>query len=216
MTATTNAIVDAATGEWTFWGKSTWNCITGEKSTGYHIDDDATFAKYVVNTYLPLFYQPPTAGPSADAIANDVYPWSAVTISYIMNKAGFTKQEFPFSQAHAKYIVWAIKNQKNQVQNAAYWGYRVDDDLALPDVGDLVGCAREEHRLTRDETLAYFNRTGSYTSHADIVVAKRPGEIDVIGGNVRDSVTKKTLKLNAKGQLTDDKHDWFVVMKRRN
>ena len=46
-------------------------------------------------------------------------------------------------------------------------------------------------------------------------MAKRPGEIDVIGGNVRDSVTKKTLALNNKGQLVDPNHDWFVVLKKR-
>jgi hypothetical protein len=103
---------------------------------------------------------------------------------------------------------------KDQVQNAAYWGFRIDDAHAVPEVDDLVGCAREEHRLTRTETLAYFDKTGSYSSHADIVVAKRPGEIDVIGGNVRDSVTKKTLKISPSGQLVDDKHDWFVVMRR--
>jgi Uncharacterized protein conserved in bacteria len=216
MPASTAAIVQAATDEWNYWGKSTWNCITGAKSTGYHIDDDVPYAKYIINKYLALFYNPPTAGPSVQDIAGDVYPWSAVTISYIMKTAGFTKEEFPFSQAHAKYLVWGIKNRNDEVQNAAYWGYRVDDDLALPDVGDLVGCARAEHRLTRDEALAYFARTGSYASHSDIVVAKRPGEIDVIGGNVRDSVTKKTLKLNAKGQLIDNLHDWFVVLRRHN
>ena len=52
-------------------------------------------------------------------------------------------------------------------------------------------------------------------ANTDIVVAKRPGEIDVIGGNVRDSVCKKTLALSPSGHLADTSHNWFVVMKKR-
>jgi hypothetical protein len=50
-------------------------------------------------------------------------------------------------------------------------------------------------------------------SHCDLVVAKRSNEIDVIGGNVSDSVTKKTLKLDANGKVKDATRPWFVVIK---
>lgn len=214
MPFSTNTIVQAATAEWNRWGNSTWNCITGDKSSGFHNDDEEAFARYVIDTYLPLFFSAPITWPSLANISNDDYPWSAVTISYIMKAAGFLKTDFPFSQAHATYLTWGIANRKQNKLDAAYWGYRVDEDQALPDVGDLVGCVRGQP-LTRAQALAYFDKTGSYMSHADIVVAKRAGEIDVIGGNVRDSVTKKTLQLNNSGQLVDPHHDWFVVLKKR-
>ena len=211
MPASTSEILKVAAKEWEYWGKSTWDCIRNVSTKG-HLDDDKDFAQYVIDTYfLTLF--PKKAAPSVKAIQCDKYFWSAITVSYILKTAGFTKEEFPFSQAHATYLIWAIKNQKRN-KAAAYWGYRIDDSKALPDVGDLIGCATEKH-LTRDQVLAYFDKTESYHSHADIVVAKRDGEIDVIGGNVMDSVTKKTLALNRKGQLVDNKHYWFVVLKRQ-
>jgi hypothetical protein len=213
MPATTEAIVRAATDEWNYWGQSTWNCITGKKSSGFHTDDETPFAEYVRATYLPPFYEE-SEKPSVDAIQRDRYYWSAVTISYIMKTAGFTKSEFPFSEAHSTYLRWGIKNRKQQDQGAAYWGYRFDDAEAQPAVGDLIGCAFETD-LSHDQKVGYYENTHSYHSHADIVVAKRLGEIDVIGGNVRDSVTKKTLALNAQGQLADTKHSWFVVLRRR-
>ena len=52
-------------------------------------------------------------------------------------------------------------------------------------IGDLLGFPREDG-------LGY-DTTGKYKSHTDIVVDVRvdEGEIDVIGGNVDDSVTQK-------------------------
>ena len=43
--------------------------------------------------------------------------------------------------------------------------------------------------------------------------AKRPNEIDIIGGNVSNSVTKKTLRLDASGKVDDNSRPWFVVIK---
>ena len=40
-------------------------------------------------------------------------------------------------------------------------------------------------------------------------------EIDVIGFNVLDSVTKKTVPLTSAGLIADRKHKWFVVLKRK-
>lgn len=213
MAVSTASIVAAAEKEWKHWGSSTWNCITGKKSTGFHTDDDEPFAKYVIDTYLPLHFKPPIEWPTTTTISNDDYYWSAVTISYMMRQAGFAASDFPIGQAHATYITWSVAARKAN-QKAAYWGYRVDEKDAKPDVGDIVGCARGK-AMTRAKALKFFDKTGGYASHADIVVAKRPGEIDVIGGNVRDSVTKKTLALDAAGRLADPHHPWFVVMKKR-
>ncbi|GAA0644827.1 DUF2272 domain-containing protein [Brevundimonas lenta] len=208
------AIVDAATAEWAHWGKATWNCITGAKSSGFHVDDETAYARYVIDTYLPLHFRPPIRWPSPADISNDDYYWSAVCVSYIMRKAGFAPADFPIGQAHSTYVTWAIKNRKSGTP-AAYWGYRVDDALATPEVGDIIAYARGRN-MTRAKALTYYDRTGGYESHADIVVAKRPGEIDVIGGNVRDSVTKKTLRIDASGRIADPHHHWFAVMRRRD
>jgi hypothetical protein len=232
----TDDLVKAATKEWEHWGKSTWNCITGKKSSGFHIDDELKFAQYVVDTYLPPFFKKPIKWPTLTAISEDDYPWSAVTISHFYLRAGFartvlpsssataaeynawvassTAGEFPISQSHSDYIRWSIRARKDNVQSATYWGYRIDEAEAVPEVGDLVGYPRATGMTTK-KALGFFDKTGGYNSHTDLVVAKRQGEIDVIGGNVRDSVTLKTLATNANGRVIDNQHFWFVVMKRR-
>lgn len=58
-----------------------------------------------------------------------------------------------------------------------------------------------------------YDATGSYLSHCDIVVAKRPGEIEAIGGNVGDSVTKRILATDNKGLLIDRQNNWFTVIR---
>jgi hypothetical protein len=69
--------------------------------------------------------------------------------------------------------------------------------------------------MSFDEAQALFDRTDDYESHSDIVVAVRPGEADLIGGNVSDSVLKKTIALDTKGKVKDRQNLSFVVMKKR-
>lgn len=127
--------------------------------------------------------------------------------------AGFAKPEFPFSQSHSTWLRKFIKARKER-QPALYWGFRVTEAQATPDVGDIVGYARG-NGLTFESAQGFFDKTERYNSHSDIVVAKRPREIDVIGANVLDSVTKKTLPLTQAGLIADRSHKWFVVLKRR-
>jgi hypothetical protein len=209
MPATHASIVNAATHEWNHWGQSTWNVSTGAKRIG-HTDDEDAFAQHVISQYCSVGGGTPTL----DDIQDDRYPWSAVCVSAIMNAAGFTKAEFPFAQGHSVYIRRFIKERINGNRKAAYWGRRIDEASATPKVGDLIGYARGDG-MTFLKAQAFFDKTTSYSSHTDIVVAERPGEIDVIGGNVRDSVTKKTLPLTQRGLIADRSHPWFVVLRRR-
>ena len=58
-------------------------------------------------------------------------------------------------------------------------------------------------------------KESKYKAHGDIVVFVRPGEIGVIGGNVGDSVSLKTLKIDGSGYLTDKTQPWFCVLENR-
>jgi spore germination cell wall hydrolase CwlJ-like protein len=196
------SIVAAAIKEWEFWGKSVLSKV-------HHIDNEIEFATYVLNTYC----KPLSANPSLSDIQHDKYFWSAVTISYMIRQAGLTASEFTFSQSHSTYIREAIKARKNEDKSKAYWGFRIGEPEAALAVGDIVGAGRTKG-MTFDEAQSLFDKTEDYESHSDIVVAVRPGEADVIGGNVRDSVTKKTLPLDAKGKISDKKNLSFVVMKK--
>jgi hypothetical protein len=147
-------------------------------------------------------------------IQDDRYYWSAVGMSAIMKGAGFKKTEFPFAQSHSVFIRHFIKARRAGEQAAAYWGYRAGESGGQPEVGDIVAYARGKD-MTSAKAAALFDKTSSYESHSDVVVAKRTSEIDVVGANVLDSVTKKTLRLNAQGHIRDDQHFWFAVLKCR-
>ena len=131
--------------------------------------------------------------------------WSAAFISYVMKEAGAGSRFF-YSEWHAHYIREAIRARQTGDASYGFWGYRLSE--RAPMVGDLVGYSRQDG-------VDFENQPEVYKSHTDLVVAVRPGEIDVIGGNVEDSVTRKTLATDAKGKLIDKHHNWFVVLANR-
>jgi hypothetical protein len=133
------------------------------------------------------------------------WPWSAAFISTVHEDAHVGPQ-FRRSPAHARYIRDAIFSKKAGITDAAYWGHRVSE--RAPQVGDMV-C------YSRQKGVSYDRQPLRYKSHADIVTAVRPGEIDVVGGNVGNSVSKKTLKTDENGIITDENHNWFAVMEPR-
>jgi len=130
-------------------------------------------------------------------------PWSAAFISWVMKQSGAGNQ-FQYNASHSVYIRGAIKKRKDQVKDAAFIAFKIDE--VTPEVGDLVCAPRGNQTVT-------YDTTENYISHCDLVVAKRSNEIDIIGGNVSDSVTKKTLKLDANGKVKDTTRPWFVVIK---
>jgi hypothetical protein len=210
MMAKTEAdLLKAAEVEWKHWGSSVWDVASGAKTIG-HTDDEEPFAQYVIDNYCSV------AGgdPSTQDISNDHYYWSAVGMSAIFARAGFEKKEFPFNQAHSRWIKKFIKARKDKDKTALYYGYRIHEAKASPDVGDIVGYTYAKG-ITFKQAQAYFDKTGSYQSHTDVVVARRSKEIDVVGANVMDSVTKKTIPLTSSGLIADQSHKWFVVLKRQ-
>lgn len=210
MPKTVSDIVELATREWEHWGKSTWSLSSNQKSIG-HTDDEQAFAEYVIKHYNAAGGGTPTA----NEISNDQYFWSAVGISFVFKKAEFKKAEFPFAQAHSVWIRRFVKARKENDQTALYHGYRLNEAQASPEVGDIVGYTYAKN-VSFEGAQAYFDKTGSYQSHTDIVVARRPREVDVIGFNVLDSVTKKTVPLTANGLIADRSHKWFVVLRKKN
>ncbi len=208
MAKTEADLLESANKEWEHWGKSKWNLSSGRRTIG-HTDDERPFAKYVLDHYCSVG----GGSPSLIDISNDHYFWSAVGISAIFAGAGFTRNDFPFSQAHSTWIRKFVKARKEN-QPALYHAFRLNEPQASPQVGDMVGYTYAQG-ITFEQAQAFFDRTGSYPSHTDIVVARREREIDVVGANVLDSVTRKTIPLTAAGLIADRSHKWFVVLKRK-
>jgi hypothetical protein len=143
------------------------------------------------------------------------YAWSAAFISYVMRIAG-AGQRFPYSADHADYINAARRVSLGETTAWAVSAERVQD--YAPRLGDLVCFGRGTAKGLRYEDLP---TPGLFTSHCDIVVdTTTPGQIEVIGGNVEDSVTMNTVPVTADGKLAapegvvlDTRFPWMAVLR---
>ena len=193
----TDKAVDIATREWKFFGQQTIGKNGKLSRMGHREADEGYWQR--VGTYWK-------EGVGLDLTGKDTdEPWSAAFISYVMKEAG-AGYRFRLSEWHAHYIREAIHARQAGDTSYGYWGYRLSE--RAPQVGDLVGYARQDG-------IDFDVQPETYKSHTDLVVAVRPGEIDVIGGNVADSVTLKTLATDKEGKLVDKHQKWFVVLAHR-
>jgi hypothetical protein len=135
------------------------------------------------------------------------FAWSAAFISYVMRLAG-AGSSFPYSENHADYINAAAQHTPGVALEAE----RVE--VYAPQRGDLI-CLWRGRQVTFDQLPA-----GRFPGHCDIVVGRKQGQLDVIGGNVDNAVAMKYIPVTADGHLAgpdgvvlDPDHHWFVVIK---
>jgi uncharacterized protein DUF2272 len=136
------------------------------------------------------------------------YAWSAAFISYVMRLAG-AGSSFPYSETHSDYIDEAAAH----TPGVALVAERVQDYAPQP--GDLICLWRGARAVTFEELPA-----GRFPGHCDIVVGMKPGQLQVIGGNVDNAVAMKYIPVAAEGRLAgpdgtvlDPDYHWFVVLK---
>jgi len=197
-----NALIDTATAEWKRWGFSAVP-VHGHRSIG-GTEHDAPFVSFV-NDYWRVVGEPTWNG-------NTAKPWSAAFISFCFKEAGAARA-FPYSAGHVGYCSAFVRHPEN------FPGLRFEDPAqAQPDLGDLIFAGRSGTQCpappaSHAAALTELRRRDAwFCSHADIVVAVRPGEIDVIGGNVSDSVTMTTYVTHG-GLIADPRHSWLGIIK---
>jgi hypothetical protein len=196
MSPIINNILNIANDEWIFFQQQTID-IDGRPVRRGMRETDAGFWQRV-GVYWQEGVNRGLTGRNTD------FPWSAAFISYVMRTAG-AGNKFKYSAQHSTYITWAIRNRKRNLTDQSFWGFRLEERAPVP--GDLVCYPRQAG--------VGYDTTSSYKSHCDIVVAVRPNQIDVIGGNVGNSVTLKTLETDAAGNLVDDHNNWFAVIQNK-
>jgi len=125
--------------------------------------------------------------------------WSSAFISYIMKKAN-AKDDFKYSASHSVYIRDAVKNRKNNNKNP-FKAYRLNEKKA--EIGDLVCYARQGG--------VSYDTTSAYQSHCDIIVDINKDSVDVIGGNISDSVTKKSVPLTKDGYIKEGGKRFTII-----
>lgn len=132
-------------------------------------------------------------------------PWSAAFISWDIESAGVSRDLFCPDARHTIYVERMVIRARQP--DAAFIPHHVDE--YAPRVGDLI-CAS---RAGGGTTLENLDRG---PGHCDIVVEVRPGEVQAIGGNVRDSVTRSVFPLDANGFLSPIAgRPFFTVIENR-
>jgi hypothetical protein len=171
--------VAVAAAEWEFFGSNTQKLGGTPDHDGHKETEDGWYQR------VGEYWADGTATHGIDGRNTDWY-WSATFISWVAKKAG-AGTRFRYSRQHSVYISQAIRDRQNQRVEAGYWCFRLSEEP--PAVGDIVCWSRE------DGVDYDHQKSGDYAGHSDYVVAVRENEVDIIGGNVGNSVTKRPLAL---------------------
>lgn len=189
-------VIRVAKNEWEGWGEPLID-KQGKKVRGAsNLEQKGGFSQRVGKYWRE--------GTGINRDGTDGVAWSSAFISYIMKKGG-AKDKFVYNQAHSKYIRDSISNRKNGNFTAPFVGYRINE--VAPKVGDLVCYHRE------NSNSDFYDRKTDYKSHCDLVVKKDKNQLEVIGGNVSDAVTKRIVSIDSKGKVADNNKKWFAVIK---
>jgi hypothetical protein len=206
--AVKRAIIARATGEWEYFGRQTVVYRGSEESiphVGYWEDDDPRHSRRV-NAYWRAAGHPELDGMDCKD------PWSAAFISWVMLRAGVPPYQFRPTIAHWVYLSQAI--EEAVMPGRWFVPQRVTDYSPRP--GDLICSSRGPRRP---------GMVGGYTSpgmlrgtntHCDLVIATDGRLLEAIGGNVRNSVSKISVELDAQGRLRDvPRRPWFMILQNR-
>ena len=194
-------LLNAANGEWTRWGFSVVPVHAPRAIGG--TERNAPFVNFV-NDYWKVVGNPDRNGRSP-------FPWSAAFISFCFKTAG-ADAKFPYRGGHFDYCAEILKHRDTFAALEL-----ADPASAMLEPGDVIWAARAGRDCPRPPSshsaaLADLRNGRWFCSHADIVVALRNGEVDVVGGNVSDSVTRTTY-VTVNGHIRDPRHVWLAVIK---
>jgi len=203
----TEALVSVARREWIRWGGPI-ETIEGDL-IGF--TDPRMEAVFPYWTYVGEYWQ--TIGSHLDG--RDDPAWSAAFISYCFNQAAAGKR-FPYHENHSVYV--------SKIDSGKYTGLVLEDPAhSKITIGDLLWASRggdgcRTPPLTFADAKAELGRmrkktADTFCSHSDIVVDIRDGAVDVIGGNVKQSVTRTTYHLDADGKIKDGRRVFIGVIK---
>lgn len=138
------------------------------------------------------------------AALNDT-PWSAAFVSYLMDQAGLGETQFEFSEGHVHYIRAAFA--ATAAPAGSPYAYRACDvQKTTVQTGDLLCYGRGQ---TAPQTFADWQQAmaqpGRFAAaHCELVVevSPRARRLQLVGGNVLQSVALRELALDQRGRLS--------------
>jgi hypothetical protein len=201
-------LIAVARREWTRWGGPVVR-LDGSRSgfASSTMENEHPYWTYVGDYWGAL---------NSDQDGRDPPAWSAAFISYCFKEAG-AGGRFPYQDNHSRYVA--------QIEASRDFGglTLMDPETVALTPGDLIWAARSgDGCRTPPATFAaartevrriYQGTAGSFCSHSDIVVAVHAGQTDVIGGNVKQAVTRTTYKLDAQGRISDGRRNFIGVIR---
>lgn len=206
LTPLKKRVVGLAVSEWHYFGRQT--VLLDEtreiiNPVGYWEDDEARADR--VRQYWQTVGRPHLTGYDCQE------PWSAAFMSWLMRTAGVAETVFPSADAHWVYLD-AILDHANQA-DALFIPHRLD--YYAPRTGDLI-CAYREPAETIKRLEALPRIPPDTRLHCDVVVKTDGRQIETIGGNVRNSVSRTIMPLDRNGRLHPLlKRYWFMAVEIR-
>jgi hypothetical protein len=187
--------------EWSFFGSQTYDINGFPTQIGHKESEDGWYQR--VGTYWK-------EGAELDGIdgRNHAWYWSAAFLSWVMRTAG-AGARFHYASEDSVCISQAIIDKLNGNPAAGFCGVRLAEEK--PAVGDIVCWARQPG-------ITYDNLNGGvYAARCDLVLSVAANQIEIVGGDIGDSVTRRTLTLEnglVKAAAQDGEY-LFVLMKNR-
>jgi hypothetical protein len=148
-------------------------------------------------------------------------PWSAAFVSFVVRAAGYDRADIPSADAHWRIVDHLMAREAAWPEEAAFAAHAPHERAPMP--GDILCAARGDSRgrYARPEDRA-AEAGRPVPMHCDVVVGVRPGVVEVVGGNVGDSVRMALLPAEADGRLAraaaagaPELPAWFVLFENR-
>lgn len=137
----------------------------------------------------------------------ELRPWSGAFIVWLARSAGVPESDLPSTVLHWDYIRYVIAGDSKRFISHPVSSY-------TPKPGDII-CAPRGEIFIQSIHNYHDLRRGAY--HCDLVVAKQPGQLDVIGGNVMDAVSLAHVKLDSAGRVQPTKaRPWLLAIEQKN
>ena len=135
-------------------------------------------------------------------------PWSAVFVSWCVQKAGATKAEFKFAMSHSVFVNQAIQNAIHG--QGVFQGF--DITAKTPAVGDII----QHNRGGNTFNFEFAKTHDSYISHSQIVIEigqdSQGGFAFCVGGNESDSIRRSVVRLDTRGFIKQRTGNAFICV----
>lgn len=134
--------------------------------------------------------------------------WSAAFISWVMKQSGAGGSDFAYAINHGTYVAAARENRYSNSSNPFYAYKPTEVPLR---VGDILVRRYDKSKSTDFDSIEGGDHGAGY--HGDIITSLSSGKVEMVGGNVGDSVTRRTSKVNDKGFVVESGEDFVAIVR---